>query len=181
MPLRPTMSDALEHSPAPGAVLTQPAVLHRRCSARRQKWQRIRALYRLPSGSRRLVSFRTSQLLRCTLEQSHNACHHHCSLATFVAQAGPQYPSLPVSGIHISRGCSREGCSCMVTTTSEKDGDAAGCWTMAYTRAHFHELPVSSSIQQYPAVSCSIPVSDAPAPSIAVKILRDTAMATLLQ
>jgi len=41
----------------------------------------------------------------------------------------------------------------MVTTTSEKDGDAAGCWTMAYTRAHFHELPVSSSIQQYPAVS----------------------------
>ena len=69
----------------------------------------------------------------------------------------------------------------MVTATSEKDGDAAGCWTMAYTRAHFHELPVSSSIQQYPAVSCSIPVSDAPAPSIAVKILRDTAMATLLQ
>ena len=71
----------------------------------------------------------------------------------------------------------------MVTTTSEKDGDAAGCWTMAYARAHFHALPVSSSIQQYPAVSCSIlqAVSDAPAPSISVKILRDTATATLLQ
>ena len=69
----------------------------------------------------------------------------------------------------------------MVTTTSEKDGDAAGCWTMAYARAHFYALPVSSSIQQYPAVSCSIPVSDAPAPSISVKILRDTATATLLQ
>ena len=67
----------------------------------------------------------------------------------------------------------------MVTTTSEKDGDAAGCWTMAYARAHFYALPVSSSIQQYPAVSCSIPVSDAPAPSISVKILRDTAMAIL--
>ena len=174
MPLRPTMSDALEHSPAPGAVLTQPAVLHRRCSARRQKWQRIRALYGLSSGSRR-----TRELPHITIPA--DALWNNHIIATVVAQAGPQYPSIPVSGIHISRGCSREGCSCMVTATSEKDGDAAGCWTMAYTRAHFHELPVSSSIQQYPAVSCSIPVSDAPAPSIAVKILRDTAMATLLQ
>ena len=170
------MSDALEHSPAPGAVLTQPAVLHRRCSARRQKWQRIRALYRLPSGSRR-----TRELPHITTPAD-AFWNNHITPAITTAHLRHLWPkpvrSIPVSQYPVSTS---EGCSCMVTTTSEKDGDAAGCWTMAYKRAHFHKLPVSSSIQQYPAVSCSIPVSDAPAPSISVKILRDTATATLLQ